>query len=225
MRRLSFVGAAAIVMLTPILVRAQTTNTLCWMVGNTMQCSSQSGVVTVPNYTAQAAQQFANGLRQVLVARRQAQALEQLQEANAARERAQMQLFTERARDVLAYVVKDSHIEGPVGEDFIKKCVSSLDALYRVNPTASQLEMVDVILPHFRQVQSDLGAFIAGYLPPYQTRLQHAGATLTPERRLALAQAVSVRLTSLYMNKPSASASDFGQVIDSTLAPYEHPRQ
>lgn len=226
--RLHEATAAALVLLLLAGLRspagAQSVNTLCWQTGNMMQCNSSVGIQYVPDYTAYAAQQFAEGIRVGLEARRRAQAQRQVKAAEQARQGAMIQLFSERAKEVLAYVVMQTRIEGPVGEQFIAAAAKSLEALFLVKPTATQAEMVEVVIPHYQRMMREFGVFMERLLPPFTSRLQAAGAPLSPEQRQALALELGAAMTSLYMRKPSASADEFGQAVDAVLVKFRTPR-
>lgn len=200
---------------------AQTIGTQCWNASNgTLQCNSNSGIIYVPDYTARVAQQLSATLAGILELRRERQAAAHMREQDLARQRAMAQLFSERARDVVATVVNTTHLEGVVAQHFIEASASSLEALYVVSPTAAQSEMLEAVLPHYRQVMSDFGAFMQGNLPAYEGQMRAVGASLSPEQRTAMANELAASLASLYMNRPDASAEDFRQTIMPFFAKY-----
>jgi hypothetical protein len=209
--------------LAPPSIDAQTVGTQCWTTSSgMMQCNSTNGVIYVPDQTARVAEQVGSALVQIIQLRRHREAVRQIHEQEERRQRAIAQLFSERAREVVVAVINTStRFEGVVAQRFVAASASSLEALYLVNPMAPQSEMLEVVLPHYRRIMEDFGAFMQRNLQPYVIPIQTIGSSLSPEQQTASANELARALQALYMNRPDATAEEFQQTIEPLLAKFK----
>ena len=122
-------------------------------------------------------------------------------------ESARRQLFAERAQVVLIDVLGSFRIAGVVRDTFVVRATSSLGALYKVNPSASQAQILEAILPTYQLVQQALKGFMAQRFGAVQASLDSLKMTDAERERWAAIAVPSIER--LFMMNPWADTAAF----------------
>lgn len=225
--KMSVLVALLFALAAPISGQSSVTN--CQQFGSQITCRTSSGVIVVPNYTAQAIQSFATGLTQAIIARRQAQLQRQYQEqrnqiaieaqqAETERWAAAARLFQLKSQEVLYTVGGQLNLRGPLGDSFFAAARESLVDLFRVNPLASQQQILEAVMPYVQRFQRDETAFILSLFQPYAQKFD--ALHLTPgQLETAVAELIQDG-RKLYRENPAATSQDAEPVAEKVYEKY-----
>lgn len=190
---------------------AQVIGTECWNTGGVMRCNSQVGLLYAPNPFAEG---LAAGARFAQLWQQQ-QAVRDARRASRERGEAAARLYFQRVEAVVAAVCDSLRIHGEGAKRFAEQITPSLADLFRVNPTASRDEILEVLWPHIAKLNKEFEAFLIRVVPP--TRPAVDSLALASDEAQLFVRALLPLSQDVFMLNPEATPETYRAAIQPLL--------